>query len=82
VAIETLNGANKVRSNELATEIAEQLGLPGTGGSDAHALWQVGRCVTVFEREIRSQEELVSELRRGRYAAHYLEELKGQGREV
>ena len=37
VAIETFNGANTVRSNEAAGAIAEEFGLHGTGGSDAHA---------------------------------------------
>lgn len=78
VAIETHNGANAVRSNELARGIAEELGLPGTGGSDAHALWQVGKCVTVFERDIHNQEELISELRAGRYSATYLDDLRKQ----
>lgn len=75
VAIETHNGANKARSNELAQAVAEELGLRGTGGSDAHALWQVGKCVTVFERHIMNQEELVRELREGNYRAVYREDL-------
>jgi len=74
-AIETLNGANTVRSNEAATAIAEEFGLHGTGGSDAHAIWQVGKCVTVFEREIASEEDLIEELREGRFVAAYLEDL-------
>lgn len=79
VAIETLNGANTVRSNEKALVLAEEIGLPGTGGSDAHALWQVGKCVTVFERDIRSEEELVEELRAGRFRAAYLDDLRESG---
>jgi predicted metal-dependent phosphoesterase TrpH len=75
VAIETLNGANTVRSNEAASVIAEELGIPGTGGSDAHAIWQVGKCVTVFERDIHNEEELIAELRKGDYHAAYLEDL-------
>ncbi|NPV59390.1 MAG: PHP domain-containing protein [Actinobacteria bacterium] len=79
VAIETLNGANTIRSNEKALALAEEIGLPGTGGSDAHALWQVGKCVTVFERDIRSEEDLVEELRAGRFRAAYLEDLRERG---
>lgn len=75
VAIEILNGANTLRSNEAATAISEEFGLPGTGGSDAHALWQVGKCVTVFERDIHDEDELVAELRKGDFHAAYLEEL-------
>lgn len=76
VAIETLNGANKVRSNEAALEIARRYDLPGTGGSDAHALWQVGKCVTVFENDIHDEDELIEELREGRFFAAYLEDLR------
>jgi predicted metal-dependent phosphoesterase TrpH len=75
VAIETLNGANTVRSNEAAAAIAEEFGLAGTGGSDSHALWQVGKCVTVFERDIHDEDELVAELRKGDYHAAYLQDL-------
>ena len=75
-AIETMNGANTLRSNEAAMAIAEECGLRGTGGSDAHAIWQVGKCVTVFEKEITSEEELVHELREGRFVAAYLDDLR------
>lgn len=78
VAIETLNGGNKVRCNEWATRIAGELGLPGTGGSDAHAIWQVGKCVTVFENDIHSDEELLAELRAGNFYPAYLEDLQGE----
>jgi len=76
VAIETHNGANKAKSNELAQAVAGELGLRGTGGSDAHAVWQVGKCVTVFEKNISNQEELIAELREGNYKAMYLDDLK------
>jgi predicted metal-dependent phosphoesterase TrpH len=75
VAIETLNGVNKTRCNESALAVAEKYGLRGTGGSDAHAVWQVGKCVTVFERDIASDEELVNELREGRFFASYYDDL-------
>jgi len=94
-AIETLNGVNTLRSNEAAVAIAEEYGLSGTGGSDAHALWQVGKpggsdahalwqvgkCVTVFERDVTSEEELVEELREGRFTAAYLEDLRRKDQE-
>lgn len=80
-AIETLNGVNTLRSNEAAVAIAEEYGLSGTGGSDAHALWQVGKCVTVFERDVTSEEELVEELREGRFTAAYLEDLRRKDEE-
>lgn len=75
VAIETHNGVNNIRCNEAAAAVAEKYGLPGTGGSDAHAIWQVGKCVTVFEKDIGSEEELIAELREGRFFPAYLEDL-------
>ena len=54
--------------NEMARRVAERLGLLGVAGSDAHRLEEVGRWVTVFEREIRSEQELVQELRAGRFS--------------
>ena len=79
VAIETLNGGNTPRCNQAAQAVAEEFGLRGVGGSDAHAIWQVGKCVTVFERDIASEEELVEELREGRFAAAYFEDLRRAG---
>jgi len=45
------------------------LGLPGTGGSDAHRVDEVGKWVTVFEKEIDNEHELLRELHAGRFTA-------------
>lgn len=66
-AIEVLNYACTEKENQLAQEAAQVLGKPGVAGSDAHTYTEVGRCVTIFERAIRSEEELIEELRAGRY---------------
>ncbi|OGO52157.1 MAG: hypothetical protein A2148_09755 [Chloroflexi bacterium RBG_16_68_14] len=72
-AIEVLNGANTVRENLFALRVAQVLGKPGTGGSDAHSTQGIGVYCTVLEREAASQEELLAELYAGRfYAAHGL----------
>lgn len=42
------------------------LGIPMTGGSDAHELYEVGSCFTRFLHRISSLEDLISEIRRGR----------------
>lgn len=47
----------------------KELGLPGTGGSDAHKIFQVGSCVTLFENEILSEEEFIREIHRGNVRA-------------
>jgi len=54
--------------NDMARRVAERLGLRGVAGSDAHRLDEVGKCVTLFEREIRTERELIEEIRAGRFA--------------
>lgn len=52
--------------NQMARQVAQKLGLAGVAGSDAHRLEELGRWVTVFQREIRDDEDLLKELRSGR----------------
>ncbi len=53
--------------NDMARRVAEHLGLLGVAGSDAHRLDEVGKCVTIFEREVRAEQELIEEIRAGRF---------------
>ncbi len=66
-AIEVLNGGCIERENALAQEVARSLGKPGVAGSDAHMPMEVGRYATMFERELGSEEHMLSELRAGRF---------------
>ncbi|MCP4750773.1 MAG: PHP domain-containing protein [Proteobacteria bacterium] len=66
-AIEIRNGKVTDQDNGMAEQVAERLGLPGTGGSDAHNVDEVGKCVTVFEREIQNESQLAEELKAGRF---------------
>ncbi|MBN2025432.1 MAG: PHP domain-containing protein [Actinobacteria bacterium] len=75
-AIETRNGGSSPESNSAAEAYADRYGLPGTGGSDAHFLMQVGRCLTVFERDIDSEAQLVGEIKAGRCRAAYASEVE------
>ncbi len=43
--------------------------LPGTGGSDAHKILNIGFCVTLFENPVRNEEDFLRELRAGRLRA-------------
>ncbi len=71
--IEVLNGANTVRENLFALRVAQTLGKPGTGGSDAHSTQGIGIYCAVFERDCATQEELLAEMHAGRfYAGHGL----------
>ncbi len=66
-AIEILNGGNKAQENRLAVQVAQALGKAGVAGSDAHQTRDVGRCATVFEDDVASEDELLAALRSGRY---------------
>jgi hypothetical protein len=65
-AVEGHNGCNMKRFNTKAVEAARELGLPFTGGSDAHEPKDVGSCYTEFDDPVTA-ENLVERLRSGRY---------------
>lgn len=47
----------------------QKLGIPGVGGSDAHKIFNVGSCVTLFESEIKNEADFVDKIRRGNVQA-------------
>jgi predicted metal-dependent phosphoesterase TrpH len=67
VALETLHGRGGPEQNAFSEMLRDRLNMFATGGSDAHQPDHVGRCVTRFERQITSLEDLIVELRAGRY---------------
>jgi predicted metal-dependent phosphoesterase TrpH len=70
-ALEGFSGKTAEKENLLAQEVAQILGMNTTGGSDAHSLEAIGKCVTIFENNIKDGAGLVEELRRGRFQAAY-----------
>lgn len=68
-SVESQNGSDSKLQNLAAAGLAKGFRLPGIGGSDAHALDEVGRAATRFTRDIRSDAELVEALREGAYEA-------------
>jgi predicted metal-dependent phosphoesterase TrpH len=68
-AVEVGNGKLSPDENDMARQVAQKLGIPGTGGSDAHRVDEVGKWLTVFEREICDERELVQEFHAGRFTA-------------
>ena len=66
-AIEVLNGGCIERENGLAQEVAQVLGKPGVAGSDAHMPSEVGRYATLFDKELESEQDMLQELRAGRF---------------
>ena len=66
-AVEIGNGKLSQDENDMARKVAEKLGLPGTGGSDAHRVDEVATWVTVFEKGIENEQELLEELHGSRF---------------
>ena len=75
-AIEQLNGGSNDAENATAARLAEEHGLRCVGGSDAHFVNAIGRCLTAFSRPVTSIEALVEELRGGDYHPVTVEETR------
>lgn len=69
--VEILNCKLTDPENEMAGQVAERLGLLPVAGSDAHRLDEIGRCVTIFNKELGSEQELIEELRAGRFHTEF-----------
>ena len=67
VAVETLNGSLTPQDNERARAAAEEMGLWGIGGSDAHGIHVLGRACTLFPGPVRTTADLVEALKAGGY---------------
>lgn len=68
-AVEGRNGRNREIYNQPALEMAARYSLKTTGGSDAHAVDEIGTCVTVFESNIATDADLLNELKAGRFTS-------------
>ncbi|MGI8551757.1 MAG: PHP domain-containing protein [Dehalococcoidia bacterium] len=67
--IEVLNNGCTDKENDLALRVARVLGKRGTAGSDAHSLEELGQVATIFDAPLATEEDLLRELRRGRFTA-------------
>jgi len=67
IAVEALNGGSRKGENERVQAIIDRYGYRAFGGSDAHLVSLIGICATEFEEEVRTVEDLVGALQRGRY---------------
>ncbi len=65
--IETHNGRATEKQSRFSQLLSQRLKLKGTGGSDAHQLTDIPSCATFFERNISSVQELITELKAGRF---------------
>ena len=66
-AVEIFNGRGTDRENAFSQEVAKRFDMRGTGASDAHKLEDIGTFATEFVATIRGLEDLIGELREGRY---------------
>ena len=77
--VETLNGQVEADVNAQARALARELGVPGVGGSDAHAAHMVGSAATRFARSVRSEADLLAALKDGSYSPLRLRGRDGGG---
>ena len=68
-ALEAINGRATQDENIFSWQLCERLGLPAVAGSDAHEPSDIGTCATRFQRLITGVEDLVRELKAGRFHA-------------
>ncbi len=64
-AVEILNGKVTLEENRFACEVARNLDLVLTGGSDAHEVEEVGQYATRLASPVRNEQDLMDALRKG-----------------
>ena len=67
--LEEINGRGSERENQFSKRLCDMMGMPGTGGTDSHAIQDIGKCATHFEHEVASMRELIDEIKAGRFYA-------------
>ncbi len=78
-AVEVLNGKVTESENDFASRVTEGLGLPATGGSDAHEVGEVGLYATEFYGTIESEEDLLNALKNGDFSPVVFQKAKQIG---
>ena len=68
--IEVGNGGNTRRENVFAYRVAEALGKPMVGGSDAHSTSGIGAFTTLFAERLTSREQMLALLHAGSVAPY------------
>ena len=71
---EGLSGSNRPGEQERADDLIARLGVPATGGSDAHLVSAIGKYMTRFDGHVANERDLVRELRSGAFAPVRLDE--------
>ena len=65
--LEALNGRGLSIQNQFSLDLGGMLSVSMTAGSDAHKVEQIGTVATEFERPVFCLEDLIKELRAGRF---------------
>ena len=65
-ALEFYHPGHNERALVKVRKAMDDLGLPGTGSSDAHKVFEVGSFVTLFENRVEGEEDFIREIRSGR----------------
>lgn len=68
-AIELYHPHHDAESLTKVRKAMKKLGLPGTGGSDAHQVHDIGCCVTVFKNKVCGEADFIREIRAGNIQA-------------
>lgn len=68
-ALERINGRGTEKENSFSAQLCDLMQMPGTAGTDSHQRSDIGKCATLFERDIHTLEELIEELKAGRFMA-------------
>jgi len=63
--IEVLNGRGTDEENDFSVEIARELKMASTGGSDAHKIEQIGTYATEITAKVNELEDLITALQSG-----------------
>ena len=74
--LEGLNGRGSREENRFSQELGRRLGLTATGGSDSHGPGDLGVCATEFDARISSLDDLIRELKGGRFRPVSLKQCK------
>jgi predicted metal-dependent phosphoesterase TrpH len=67
-AIEVLNGGSSKEANQKAKELAKELGLPGTAGSDAHSVSELFSVCNIIEADL-SVDSVLAAIKKGKVVA-------------
>jgi len=76
--LEAINGRNNSTENNEAIDYAKKSNYRMVGGSDAHKPSDIGKALTLFKENIRTEEEFITALKRSSYMPITLEDFLGK----